>query len=333
VAHPSPDIDPRVVAVLRCPRCAGEVKWSAACITCASGHLMPVVDGYIEASPPPSAELQATFDSFGYEWTTFDRIMPEDAAFWSSHFRDVPFGELRDALALDAGCGKGRFSHFTAPHVAHLVALDGSAAVEAAARNLAAHPNCTVLHADLLAAPLVSGSFGFVYCLGVLHHLPDPQLGFRRLVDLVEPGGLLFVYLYSRARDRGTRRVGLSAARALRTLTTRLPHRVVRGLSAPLALVLYGGLVLPGSWGQRRRIERLTRLPLATYRGRPWRSLWLDTFDRLSAPIERRYLWSELEPWFAAEGLVVETVREDAGWFVLARKPAPEHGSPSIGRP
>jgi hypothetical protein len=59
---------------------------------------------------------------------------------------------------------------------------------------------------------------------------------------------------------------------------------------------------------------------MAGYRGKPFRSLLLDTFDRLSAPVEYRYVWEELAPWFAEEGLLVDVAREEAGWFVLAHR-------------
>jgi hypothetical protein len=51
------------------------------------------------------------------------------------------------------------------------------------------------------------------------------------------------------------------------------------------------------------------------------RSLWLDTFDRLSAPIEHRYVWEELEPWYSANGLIVDSVRDESGLFILAHRP------------
>jgi hypothetical protein len=53
----------------------------------------------------------------------------------------------------------------------------------------------------------------------------------------------------------------------------------------------------------------------------PIRSLWLDTFDRLSAPIEHRYVWEDLRPWYAHRGLVVDAMREESGLFVLAHRP------------
>jgi len=101
----------------------------------------------------------------------------------------------------------------------------------------------------------------------------------------------------------------------------RLPHSTLRVLAAPIAGILYFGIVLPGRWGNRRRaLRRLAKLPMSTYRDKPFRSLVLDTFDRLSAPVEHRYTWAELEPWFAEAGLVVDAARDDTGWFVLAHR-------------
>jgi hypothetical protein len=53
----------------------------------------------------------------------------------------------------------------------------------------------------------------------------------------------------------------------------------------------------------------------------PFRSLVLDTFDRLSAPVEHRYVWEDLAPWFEEAGLVVDAARDETGWFVLAHRP------------
>ena len=57
---------------------------------------------------------RGTFESFSYEWTTFDRIKPEDHDVWARWFADVPWADLTDARALDAGCGRGQFALFSA---------------------------------------------------------------------------------------------------------------------------------------------------------------------------------------------------------------------------
>jgi SAM-dependent methyltransferase len=223
-------------------------------------------------------------------------------------------------VALDAGCGKGRYSHFLAPHVRALAALDGSDAVEAAVGNLSGHENVAVVRADLFDAPFAAESFGLVVCFGVLHHLAQPRAGLAKLASLLQPGGLLCVYLYSRPSRRGVRWAALSAARVVRRLVAPLPLPVVRVLSAPIAGALYAMVVWPGDMGDRRKSRLLSGLPLASYRGKPVRSLWLDTFDRLSAPIEHRFVWAEIAPWFEELGLAVESVRDQYGLFILARR-------------
>jgi SAM-dependent methyltransferase len=201
------------------------------------------------------------------------------------------------------------------------VALDGSSAVEAAARNLAGFDTVTVMRADLRRAPFAPESFDFVSSLGVLHHLDDPRQGFDHLVSLLAPGGQILLYLYSRPSRRGVRLAAQSLATAVRTVTVRLPHRTLKTLSTPIAAGLYAGFVAPGRWGQKNGVSALADLPMDTYRDKPFRSLVLDTFDRLSAPVEFRYLWRDLEPWFAEAGLVVDAARDETGWFVLAHRP------------
>src|ERR1035441_3613501 len=96
---------------------------------------------------------------------------------------------------------------------------------------------------------------------------------------------------------------------------------LVKALSTPVAGLLYAGVVAPGRWGDDHGVSGLAGLPMYTYRDKPFRSLVLDTFDRLTAPVEHRYVWSELRPWFDETGLVVDAAREETGWFIVAHRP------------
>jgi SAM-dependent methyltransferase len=304
-----------IVDRFRCPVCGTTVREAADGLTCGAGHVMSGHDGYIDARPErPSAATESTFRSFGYEWTQFNRIQPEDESYWRWYFADLDLLDLEHRIGLDAGCGKGRYTLFTARHLKAVVALDGSEAVVAAATNLADCPNATVVRADLRSAPFEPESFGFISCLGVLHHLEDPEAGFDSLVRLLAPGGILLVYVYSRSHKVGTRAIGLRMARELRRVTTRTPPGAIRIMSWPIALLLWLTVVHAGArWRPH--------LPLAVYRGQPMRALWLDTFDRLSAPIEHRYTWMQLQPWYDARGLVIDKVRDESGLFILAHRP------------
>ena len=325
VARGTTKVIPSLIAQrLTCPECGRPVETDDdAGIRCPEGHARPVHDGYLDCTRSSSfgGSTARTLESFGFEWNNFDDVRDEDSDFADVYFRDLDLSALEGKVGLDAGCGKGRYTRVLASHLAALAALDGSSAVEAAARNLEPFPNVAVVKSDLRTAPFAPDAFDFVSSLGVLHHLDDPRAGFDRLVRHLAPGGRILLYLYSRPADGGLRATALAAAAALRRLTVRLPHRVLRALTTPIAAALYVGVVLPGQFGDRYGIGALRGLPMDAYRGKPFRSLVLDTFDRLSAPVEHRYVWSELEPWFADAGLVVEAARDETGWFVVARRP------------
>ncbi len=317
----------RLLELFGCPRCGEalapeDASDASSVVRCPRGHRFPARDGYLDlrGDAAPDDTTARTFESFGYEWNTFDDVRDEDSQFAEVYFRDLDMGSLHGQTGLDAGCGKGRYTRFLAPHLEGLVALDGSSAVEAAARNLAPFDNVLVVRADLRAAPVRPGSLDLVVCFGVLHHLEDPRAGFGGLVRWLSPRGRILVYLYSRPARFGARRMALAASAALRSVTVRTPHRLLRLISAPIAVLLYVGVVQLGAAGQRAGVGPLARLPMASYRGKPLRSLVLDTFDRLSAPVEHRYLWEDLAPWFEEEGLVVDAARDEAGWFVLAHR-------------
>jgi SAM-dependent methyltransferase len=61
--------------------------------------------------------------------------------------------------------------------------MDLSDAVETAYANLGKMPNVHVVQGDIyhppFARPEGGGPFDFIYSIGVLHHLPDPEAGFH----------------------------------------------------------------------------------------------------------------------------------------------------------
>ncbi len=310
---------------LRCARCQKPLSADKEerGFVCPNGHLMLFRGGYLLSGPTGTDETsRRTAESFGYEWTTFDDVRAEDQLLAERYLSDLVLARLAGGTGLDAGCGKGRFTRFLAPHLGALVALDASEAITVATRDLASIGNVVTVRSDLRSAPFADASFDFVSCLGVLHHLEAPEAGFNELARLLAPGGTMLLYLYSRPSDLGIRWAGIEAATLLRRVTVRMDRRALRWLSAAVAAVLRVGIVMPGEWAQERGSEWGAKLPLAVYRRRSFRALWLDTFDRLSAPVEHRYVWAELDQWFAKEGFIVESVREEAGFFIVARRPA-----------
>jgi SAM-dependent methyltransferase len=289
---------------LVCPRCRREVT------------LRRGIPRFVDALDLTAAHTQA---SFGYEWTHFDDWTLSGATNFEQYFGDLDLSRLRDACVLDAGCGMGRHARMLGPHVRELVALDFSEAIDRAASTLSDQPNVFCIQADVMAPPLREGAFDLVYSLGVLHHLEDTERALSILARLVRPGGRLRIYLYW--QPEGWRRLILAVVKACRLVTTRLPFGMLRGLSWMLSLGLWIGVITPYRLLQRLRVLGVAKLPLFQYTKYPFTILYNDQFDRLSAPIEKRYRQQEVRELLQAVGLTDVRVWPRYGWLAEGTRP------------
>ena len=132
---------------------------------------------------------------------------------------NVPGGPTLDVLI--AGCGTGQHSLETARvfRGASVLAVDLSLTSLCYARRKTRElgvANIEYAQADLLRLRELGRRFDLVESSGVLHHLADPAAGWRALVPLVRPGGIMRIGLYSRLARRGIAKVReLIAARGL----------------------------------------------------------------------------------------------------------------------
>jgi SAM-dependent methyltransferase len=116
---------------------------------------------------------------------------------------------------LIAGCGTGQHAIETAQRFAgaRVLAIDLSrASLAYAARKTreAGLRNIDYAQADILKLGSLNATFDVIESSGVLHHLGDPEQGWRVLLSLLRPGGVMHVGLYSAAA-----RSDILAARAL----------------------------------------------------------------------------------------------------------------------
>jgi len=275
---------------------------------------------------PEAARLKReTARRYGLLWSqSGPRKAPE-----SYHYDQVrpllPEGHLQGRV-LEAGCGDGsdtlRIVQFARGSV---VAVDLSPdAVWQTRRRTAGFSNVRVAQADLEALPFGENLFDCVYSYGVLHHIPQPEKGFRELVRVLKPGGLLAIYLYEDFGNRtALERALLNGVNRLRALTLRLPARHLYRLCQWASPAVFLLLTVPA--------QILARFPLT----RPWSrripyhhgtgpfSLTGDLYDRFSAPIEFRYNPTTLRRWFQEEGLSDIEIRPLRGWVAFGRKASP----------
>src|SRR3954465_7706110 len=129
--------------------------------------------------------------------------------YFKMNFPLSPFRPLGRGFGVDilvAGCGSGEHSIGTARRFqgAKVLAIDLSLTSLAYAQRKTRElglSNIEYAQADVMALGLAlesSGrSFDLIEASGVLHHLSDPAAGWRELLKLLRPGGLMRIGLYS----------------------------------------------------------------------------------------------------------------------------------------
>jgi SAM-dependent methyltransferase len=276
--------------------------------------------GDVSATGTDSAQVETAL-SFGYEWHRFPEMYDE----WEKQFLNYmqPHGPdfFRGKRILDAGCGSGRFAYYAAKYGAEVWAIDLGPAVEVARRNTDSC-NVHVIQADLHNPPFALESFDFIYSIGVLHHLPDPEPAFQNLLRFLRPGGEVQIYLYWKPEQRPIKAALLSGVSAARRLTTRLPHKLVHLLAYPTAAMAHVFLVWP--YRILRGLPALNRIaediPMKQYATLPFRVCVNDQLDRFSAPIENRYTRADVQNWLARASLEAPRVGENFGWVATGKK-------------
>jgi SAM-dependent methyltransferase len=140
---------------------------------------------------------------FNRPMPVIDEWMPRYFPF--SNFRKIGKGANLDVLI--AGCGTGYHSIMFAQFFpsARILAIDLSiASLCYAKRKTRAMGigNIEYAQADILELDSLEKRFDIIASSGVLHHLGDPEKGWRALVGLLQPNGCMQIGLYSQCAHR-----------------------------------------------------------------------------------------------------------------------------------
>ncbi|NPV85822.1 MAG: methyltransferase domain-containing protein [Anaerolineae bacterium] len=280
----------------------------------------------------PKENLKTT-DAFGWEWQRFRQIHSMEN--YTEQFLDWVFPLTREMfknkVVLDAGCGMGRFSQVASSFGAQdVLAVDLSDSVEAARLNLINCPNVHVIQADINHLPLRRNTgqpqIDLIYSIGVLHHMPDPEMGFHSLVRHLRPKGIISVWVYGRENNDWV----INIINPLRErITARMSPRLLYLLTFLLTLVLHPLLKLvyypANHWHPMAWLKKL--LPYNAYMG------WLSKFgfrhthavifDHLTPATAFYIRREEFSAWFERARLVnVQiTPRNNNSWRGLGVAP------------
>jgi 2-polyprenyl-3-methyl-5-hydroxy-6-metoxy-1,4-benzoquinol methylase len=113
---------------------------------------------------------------------------------------------------LVAGCGTGWIPNDLARHIrnASITALDLSLASLGYAKRKSKElgiRSIEYFHGDIQNASMLERQFDHINCYGVLHHMEEPQEGWRSLVNCLKPGGTMQIGLYSEIARQPVNRI------------------------------------------------------------------------------------------------------------------------------
>lgn len=266
-----------------------------------------------------------TVNSFGDEWLKFDAFSAEDIQGAGDQYFDIVHSDMlgQNTVALDLGCGSGRWTKYLASKVGFIEAVDPSSAVFQAATVWNKLENVRFTQASVDTLPFPDNSFDFVMSLGVLHHIPDTQQALITAMRKLKPKGYALIYLYYALDNRGPLfRFIFRMSALLRTLISKLPKRAKHFVCDLMAVLVYLPFIIlskivkaivPGN--------HYMKVPLAYYRNKSWNIIRNDALDRFGTPLEQRFTKAEIESMLKAANM--EHIHFSEGepfWHVVAQK-------------
>lgn len=231
--------------------------------------------------------------SFGEEWKEYKEILPEHSKEFEEYFDLVDIRKFSSKRVCDLGCGSGRWSSFLSDKCKEMVLVDFSDAIFVARNNLKNSDNCLFFMCDIKDMRFKNDFADFLFCLGVLHHLPTNCLDEVR--NLKRFSSELLIYLYYALDNRpGYYQILLKLVTGLRLVLSRVQNKFFRGLFSHLGVYLiYYPLILIGGIFQIFNKGKLIPLYEA-YKDKTFKRIEQDVYDRFFTGIEQRVSRKEI---------------------------------------
>lgn len=261
-----------------------------------------------------------TVKGFGREWNAFsqsDLAESEKIKIFDEYFAPIDWERQSFKRALDMGCGSGRWSAMVAPRVDTLVAADASSQALDVARGNVRAGNVSFVEGTTDTLPFPNGYFDLIFCLGVLHCLPDAGAAIRDLAAKLSPGGTLLVYIHYAFDNRPAWfKLLWRITNSARLTISKLPFPLRKFICQIIAALVYWPLAriakylpVPESW------------PLKSYSAHSFYTMRTDALDRFGTKLEKRYTQAEVIDMLKASGLADIHFAPTRFWTCAARKP------------
>lgn len=246
-------------------------------------------------------------EDFGKEWSSYSQDeLPkrESEEEFLNYSKIFPFNIIgTNSVGADFGCGSGRWAKHFAPKCKKLHCIDPSDAINVAKKNLRNFQNISFEKSSISTNSIEDESLDFAYCLGVLHHTPDPELSMKDCVLKLKQGAPFLIYVYYRFDNQPVWYKWIwIISDLMRRLICRLPHKIKLLITLFVAFFVYLPFSRSSLLLEKLRFD-VKSWPLSHYRNKSFYSLKTDALDRFGTKLEFRYTKKEIKEMMQRQGL------------------------------
>ena len=190
----------------------------------------------------PKDKKLETVSDFNKQWISFQKqqgVYADESFFFDYFGHLLNKDDLQDKIVAEIGCGNGRFVKTMANYAKEASGFEPSGAVEIAKKYCEDCNNANFYHQSIYDVE-IKDKYDAVFCLGVLHHLPDPLLALQKMFVMLKKGGSCYVWVYGSENNS----LYLKIFKPIIQMTSRFPHWLLNVISFILAILLKVYIVL-----------------------------------------------------------------------------------------
>lgn len=224
---------------------------------------------------------------WNWQW---ERMEDEDLRTFLEWIYPIKLEDFKNKCVLDAGCGNGGHAKIVAKYAKKIVGLE-KYAYNSAVKNTKGIKNIKIVKGDIETINFKK-KFDMIYCVGVLHHLDNPDKGFFNLVKQLKKNGKLNVWVYSQEGNSFLQNI-------LEPLKKRILFRLPLSILMPLSIIITFLMYFP--------IYTIYLLPLKSFpyyyyfekfRKQDFQYNLKNVFDKLNAPQTQWISEERISAWF-----------------------------------
>jgi len=243
---------------------------------------------------------ERTAQRFSYEWKNFSQLYKEYEKQFLDWIYPVKKEFFKNKNVLDVGCGTGRHVYYSVKFGAkEVIGVDLGDTVKVSHEYAKKLPNAHIIQADLYYLPFRDNYFDYVYSMGVLHHLPNPEAGFKSILKKVKKAGAISTWVYG--REGNTLLKIMNPIR--KRIFTKLPLGFLKAFSFGIMLFLHPMFkLIYKPLNENRYTKKIARFfPQNSFfyylSGFNFKTNHSILFDQFIAPIANYYKKEEFEKW------------------------------------